>query len=83
MSLAAIEAAHQGDTPPMRKILLSSAIVLSLVGGGAAFAGAKAPAAKSAVAASTSKASSCAKQWKAEKTHSQTRKAFMAACSKA
>jgi len=68
----------------MRNILLSSAIVLSLVGGASAMAATKAaPAAKPAPAATSSKAADCAKQWKAEKTHSQTRKAFMAACTKA
>ncbi|MBU1378609.1 MAG: hypothetical protein KKE02_02415 [Alphaproteobacteria bacterium] len=65
----------------MRKILLSSAIVLSLVGGASAMAATKAaPAAKSATA---SKSSDCARQWKVEKAHTQTRKAFMAACTKA
>lgn len=66
----------------MRKILISSAIALSLIGGGAAIAGTKAPAAKPAASATASKSSNCAKQWKAEKTHTQTRKAFMAACTK-
>ena len=66
----------------MRKILISSAIAMSLVGGGAALAATKAAPAKPAPAAS-SKAAECAKQWKAEKTHTQTRKAFMAACNKA
>jgi uncharacterized protein YceK len=68
----------------MRNILLSSAIVLSLVGGASAMAATKAaPAAKPAAAATASKSADCAKQWKAEKTHTQTRKAFMAACTKA
>ena len=67
----------------MRKILISSAIVLSLAGGGAAFAATKAAPAKPAATAASSKAAECAKQWKAEKTHTQTRKAFMAACTKA
>jgi len=67
----------------MRKILISSALILSLVGGGAACAAAK-PAAKPApAAAADSKAADCAKQWKAEKKHSQTHQAFMAACAKA
>lgn len=66
----------------MRNILLSSAIVLSVVGGASAMAATKAaPAAKPA--ATASKSADCAKQWKAEKTHTQTRKAFMAACTKA
>jgi len=69
----------------MRNILLSSALVLSLVGGASAMAATKpaAPAAKPAATATASKSADCAKQWKAEKTHSQTRKAFMAACTKA
>jgi hypothetical protein len=68
----------------MRKILISSALVLSLVGGASAMAATK-PATKPAPAATAtnSKASDCAKQWKAEKKHTQTRKAFMAACTKA
>lgn len=66
----------------MRKILLSSAIVLSLVGGASAMAATKAaPAAKPS--ATASKSADCARQWKAEKSHTQTRKAFMAACTKA
>lgn len=68
----------------MRNVLISSALVLSLVGGASALAATKpAPAAKPAATATSSKAADCAKQWKAEKTHSQTRKAFMAACAKA
>jgi hypothetical protein len=67
----------------MRKLLISSALILSLAGGATAFAGTTAAATKSAPTAAASKAASCAKQWKAEKTHSQTRKAFMAACEKA
>lgn len=67
----------------MRKILLSSALILSLAGGSAAFAADK-PAAKPAkatkMAASDPKAADCLKQWKAEKKHTQTRKAFMEAC---
>lgn len=71
----------------MRKVLLSSALVLSFACGSAALAADK-PAtktmasAKPAAAAPADKAKStdCAKQWKAEKKHSQTRKAFMASC---
>lgn len=68
----------------MRKILISSAILLSLASGAGAMAATK-PAAKpaSAATASADKSKACAAQWKAEKTHSQTRKAFMAACTKA
>jgi len=69
----------------MRKVLLSSAIILSLASGAAAFAATKPMAAKPAAAAPADKAKTadCEKQWKAEKKHSQTRKAFMAACTKA
>jgi hypothetical protein len=68
----------------MRKILISSALILSLAGGAQAMAATKpAPKAKPAAAATDPKAADCAKQWSAEKKHSQTRKAFMAACTKA
>jgi hypothetical protein len=69
----------------MRKILISSALILSLCGGAQALAAAKPAATKAAAtaAASDPKAADCAKQWKAEKKHTQTRKAFMAACAKA
>ncbi|MEW5685420.1 MAG: hypothetical protein AB1942_10910 [Pseudomonadota bacterium] len=69
----------------MRKILISSAILLSLASGAGAMAATK-PAAKpaqTAASATSDKTKACAAQWKAEKTHSQTRKAFMAACTKA
>jgi len=68
----------------MRKILISSALILSLAGGATAMAATK-PAAKPAPAASAtdSKTADCNKQWKAEKKHTQTHKAFMAACAKA
>ncbi len=78
-------AATQGERSNMRKILISSAILLSLAGGASAMAATK-PAAKpaqSAASATSDKAKACAAQWKAEKTHTQTRKAFMAACTKA
>jgi hypothetical protein len=67
----------------MHKILFASVLMASVAG--AAFAADK-PAPKPAAAAASSKtdkASACAKQWKAEKKHTQTRKAFMAACTKA
>jgi hypothetical protein len=70
----------------MRKILISSALVLSLAGAGSALAAAKPaakPAAPAAASAQSGKAADCAKQWKAEKKHTQTRKAFMEACAKA
>lgn len=68
----------------MRKLLLSSAIVLSLVGGASAMASTKAPKPMSnAPSMTASKSSECARQWKAEKTHTQSRKAYLAACNKA
>ncbi len=69
----------------MRKVLIASALVMSLAGGSAAMAGVKAAAQKTPAAAPADKAKTagCEKQWKAEKKHSQTRKAFMAACTKA
>ena len=67
----------------MRKILISSAIVLSLATGGAAFAATKASKAAASAAPIDPKAADCAKQWKAEKKHSQKHKEFMAACEKA
>lgn len=80
----------------MRKILISSALILSLAGGSAAFAADKPAAKPTATAASTAKpakaakmaardpkGAECAKQWKAEKKHTQTRKAFMETCAKA
>ena len=68
----------------MRTVLLPSAIILSLATGSAAFAATKPMAAKPAAApADKAKVADCEKQWKAEKKHSQTRKAFMAACTKA
>jgi hypothetical protein len=68
--------------PPMRNILIASVLMASVAG--AAFAADK-PAPKPAPAAASAKsvkATDCAKQWKAEKKHTQTRKAFMAACTK-
>ena len=78
----------------MRKILISSALILSLAGGASAMAATKpattkapAPAAATkapaTAAATDTKTADCAKQWKAEKKHTQTHKAFMAACTKA
>ena len=69
--------------PLMHKILIASVLMASVAG--AAFAADK-PAPKPTPAAASSqstKAADCAKQWKAEKKHTQTRKAFMAACAKA
>jgi hypothetical protein len=69
----------------MRKFLIPAALIVSLAGGSAALAATKpapAPAAATKAAASP-KAADCAKQWKAQKKHTQTRKAFLAACEKA
>jgi hypothetical protein len=63
----------------MRQFLLPSAIILSLAAAPMAMAAAP----KAAPSADTkAKTASCSQQWKAEKKHSQTRKAFMAACLK-
>jgi hypothetical protein len=65
----------------MRQFLLPSAIILSLAAAPMAMAATAAP--KAAPSADTkAKTASCSQQWKAEKKHSQTRKAFMAACLK-
>jgi len=80
----------------MRKLILSSALIASLAAGSAALAATppKAAPAQTGKAANTStqapaqasagkiKREDCAKQWKAQKHHSQTRKAFLAACEK-
>lgn len=66
----------------MRKMLISSVLVLSLCGGASAMAATKA-APKPAPAAATSKQADCAKQWKAQTSHTESKKAFMAACTKA
>lgn len=69
----------------MRNLLIPAALIVSLAGGSAALAATKpapAPAAATTSMAS-SKANDCAKQWKAQKKHTQTRKAFLAACEKA
>ncbi len=67
----------------MRNILLPAALVLSLAAGSAAFAAPATPAAAPSAAAAKAKAADCAKQWTAQKKHTQTRKAFLAACEKA
>ena len=68
----------------MRKFLLPAALVVSLATGSAALAAQPSGGMSSTqpAAASKAKASECAKQWKAQKKHSQTRKAFLAACEK-
>lgn len=68
----------------MRKLIIPALIACSLAAGPAAFA---ATAHKTSTPAATNvdkaKQSECAKQWKAQKKHTQTRKAFMEACEKA
>lgn len=66
----------------MHKILIASALALSLCGGASAVAATKAAPKPQPVAVS-SKDADCAKQWKAQKKHTETHKAFMAACTKA
>ena len=74
----------------MRKLFVSTILVASMAAGSAALAASTAPSAKveKASASSTKMASgtsksSCLKQWKAQKTHSETKKAFLTACEKA
>ncbi len=62
----------------MRSLIAPVALIVSLAVGSSAFA-ATAPAKTAPV---VSKASACAAQWKAEKKHTQTRKAFLSACEK-
>lgn len=64
----------------MRKIIASTAVALTVAGGAPAFAKAHHVEKTSATA---SKSADCANQWRAEKNHTQTRKAFMAACTRA
>jgi hypothetical protein len=63
----------------MRKFVVPLLLIASVTAGSAA-AATKAPAPAPAASA---KAADCVKQWKAEKKHTQTRKAFLAACEKA
>lgn len=65
----------------MRKLLVPAALVISMAAGSAAFAATAPKPAKPA--ASSTKTADCMKQWQAQKTHTQTRKAFLAACEKA
>jgi uncharacterized protein YceK len=58
----------------MRKILIASALILSVAGASSAMAATKAK------AHVDPKVAACTKEWKAEKKHTQTHKAFMAAC---
>jgi hypothetical protein len=70
----------------MRKLFIPAALVLSLAAGSAAMAATAStakPAKTTASAPATSKSGECVKQWKAQKKHDQTRKAFLAACERA
>jgi len=62
----------------MRKLLLPAALIASMALGAAGVA-----ATAQAKAAKSPKRADCVKQWKAEKTHTETRKAFLAACERA
>jgi Ni/Co efflux regulator RcnB len=64
----------------MRKLLLSLAIVSIAAGPASMAMAATKPAKPATAAAANPKAADCEKQWKAEKKHTQTKKAFLAAC---
>lgn len=66
----------------MRKLLVPAALVVSMAAGSAAFAATTPKPAKPAATATATR-SACMKQWSAQKTHTQTKKAFLAACEKA
>lgn len=65
----------------MRNLIVPTALVLGLALSGPSFAATKAPAMAKPAATST-KAADCLKQWKAQKKHTETKKAFLAACEK-
>lgn len=65
----------------MRKLLVPAVLVVSMAAGSAAFAATTPKPAKPA--ATATKSADCMKQWSAQKTHTQTKKAFLAACEKA
>jgi hypothetical protein len=70
----------------MRRFAVPTAALLAVAlstGALAATTTAPAAATKATAAASNPKAADCLKQWKAQKKHTQTRKAFMATCEKA
>jgi Ni/Co efflux regulator RcnB len=67
----------------MRKLLVPTVLVLSMAIGSSALAAPKAAKPAPAAAATSSKASDCARQWTAQKKHTETRKAFLTACEKA
>jgi len=67
----------------MRKFLVPTVLILSMAVGSSAFAAPKAAKPAPAAMAPSSKASDCAKQWQAQKKHTETRKAFLTACEKA
>lgn len=62
----------------MRKLLVPAALVVAIAMGGAAAASAHA-----AKHPANPKHADCVKQWSAEKKHTETRKAFLAACERA
>lgn len=64
----------------MRKFFVPAALAAIAIAAGSAAVAATAPAAKPAV---SPKHADCVKQWSAQKKHTQTRKAFLAACEKA
>lgn len=83
MSPAAAKSAGQAKDFQMRNILLPAALVLSMAAGSVAFAAPATPMAPTPAATAKAKAADCAKQWTAQKKHTETRKAFLAACEKA
>jgi Ni/Co efflux regulator RcnB len=69
----------------MRKLLIPALLACSLAAGPVAMAATphKATTTTTATKVDKAKQADCAKQWKAQTKHTQTRKAFMAACEKA
>lgn len=68
----------------MRKFFVPAALAAIAIAAGSAAVAATAPAAAPAAKPAVSpKHADCVKQWSAQKKHTQTRKAFLAACEKA
>lgn len=68
----------------MPKLLMTGAVLLTLAAAPAFAATTAAPApAKPAATAPNPKLAACQAQWRAQTHHTQTRKAFLAACLKA
>lgn len=67
----------------MRKYFVPAVLVVSMAVGSSAFAASAPKHAKVATTAASAKAADCMKQWKAQKTHTGDKKAFLAACEKA